>query len=70
MKLAARLLSALAVLAFATPALPCGDHATKQVTAEKEKQEKSAPIAKSSTTKKAKNAQKPAAEQKPVTAAN
>jgi hypothetical protein len=68
MKLAARLLSALAVLAFATPALPCGDRATKQVTAEKEKQ-KSAPIAKSSE-KKAKNAQKPAAEQKPVTAAN
>jgi hypothetical protein len=67
MKVVARLLSALAVLSFATPALPCGDHATKQVTAEKEK-EKSAPIAKSA--KKAKNAQKPAAEQKPVTAAN
>lgn len=69
MKLAARLLSALAVLAFATPALPCGDRATKQVTAEKEK-EKSAPVAKSSGSKKAKDAQKPAAEQKPVTAAN
>lgn len=69
MTLAARLLSALAVLAFATPALPCGDHATKQVTAEKEKEQKSAPIAKSSA-KKAKNTHKPAAEQKPVTAAN
>jgi hypothetical protein len=69
MKLVARLLSALAILALATPALPCSEEATKQVTASSEK-DKSTPVAKSSTTKKVKKAAKPAAEAKPVTASN
>jgi hypothetical protein len=69
MKLAARFLAALAVLAFATPALPCGERAAKTVTASTEKPAASGAVAKS-TEKKAKNVTKPAAETKPVKATN
>ncbi|HEY6099669.1 MAG TPA: hypothetical protein VIW03_09580 [Anaeromyxobacter sp.] len=69
MTTAVRFLAALAVLAFATPALPCSDH-EKTVTAAAEKAP-AAKVAKSgATAKKATKASKPAAEAKPVTAAN
>ncbi len=59
MKLVARALSALALLAFATPALPCGDHAAKTTTASAEKEKGSSTVAKSDkkAAKKAKNAE-------------
>jgi hypothetical protein len=69
MKLAARCLAALALLAFATPALPCGEKTTKQVTASSEKTSASGAVAKSD--KKAKNTNpKPASETKPAAATN
>ncbi|HEY6004505.1 MAG TPA: hypothetical protein VIV57_16645 [Anaeromyxobacter sp.] len=69
MKLAARFLAALAVLAFATPALPCGERTTKQVTASAEKPTTSGAVAKSE--KKAKSsATKPAQATKPAAATN
>jgi hypothetical protein len=68
MKLAARCLAALAVLAFATPALPCGERTTKQVTASAEKPTSGA-VAKSD--KKAKSSTtKPAGQTKPAAATN
>lgn len=67
MKFAARFLAALAVLAFATPALPCGEKMEKTVTASTTKPA-TGPVAKSD--KKAKNTTKPAAEPKPAAATN
>jgi hypothetical protein len=72
MKLVARCLAALAVLAFATPALPCGDKATKTTTAEKsdrekmEKEKASSTVAKSGAA--AKKGGQAKQEQKPATA--
>lgn len=68
MTIAARCLAALAFLAFATPALPCGERAAKQVTASNEKPAASGAVAKAE--KKAKSTTKPAGETKPVKAAN
>jgi hypothetical protein len=69
MNVAARFLAALAVLAFATPALPCGERTTKQVTASSEKPAASGAVAKSD--KKARSTgTKPAAEKKPATVTN
>lgn len=65
---AARFLAVLAVLGFATPALPCSDKAVKTVTASAEKPSTSGAVAKSA--KKATSAGKPAAEPKPASAAN
>lgn len=66
MKLAARCLAALALLAFATPALPCGDKAEKTVTASTGKTTKGA-VAKSGTTaKKAGHESKPAGDARPA----
>lgn len=67
MKLAVRFLAALAVLAFATPALPCGEKTEKTVTASTTKPAAGV-VAKSE--KKAKSTTKPAAESKPASAAN
>ncbi len=68
MKLAARCLAALALLAFATPALPCGDKAAKTTTASAPSEKSSTgAVAKSGTnTKKAGNAAKPAGEARPA----
>lgn len=65
MKTAARLVTALAVLAFAAPALPCGDKAMKTTTASSEKSSKDT-VAKASTQKGAAT-KAPAAEAKPAT---
>jgi DMSO/TMAO reductase YedYZ molybdopterin-dependent catalytic subunit len=62
----ARIVTALAVLAVATPALPCSEHEAKTTTASNEKPAASGKVAKSG--KKAKQATKPAAETQPVTA--
>lgn len=70
MQLAARIVAALAFLAFATPALPCGDRAAKTVTAQSEKPAAGKSEAVAKTSKKAKSQTKPTAEQKPATAAN
>lgn len=64
----ARIVAALAVLAVATPALPCSEHEAKTTTASNEKPATSGAVAKSG--KKAKQATKPAAETKPATASN
>jgi len=69
MKLVARAVTALALLAFATPALPCGDKAMKTTTASSEKGSSSTTVAKSGE-KKAGAQAKGAAEAKPATAAN
>lgn len=75
MKLIARITAALALLAFATPALPCGaEKQTTTATSDSKKQEQ--PVAKSEATKSAKAAKKsstvkvakPAAETKTATA--
>ncbi len=70
MKLVARALSVLALLAFATPALPCGDQATKTTTAsaDKEKEKGSNTVAKSD--KKSAKKTKSAEQSKPATATN
>jgi len=68
MKIAARCLTALAVLAFATPALPCGDKAMKTTTASAEKA-KSTTVAKA-TAKKGAASTKAAPEAKPTSAPN
>lgn len=79
MKLVARAVTSLALLAFATPALPCGDKAqtttaaaapsiTAATVAAQKKKESSA-VAKSDKEKKA-NAQKTSGEAKPATASN
>lgn len=63
MTTAARLVTALAVLAFAAPALPCGDKATKTTTASAEKTAKETvakATAKQSGTKAAASEAKPA----------
>lgn len=68
MKLAARFLAALAVLAFATPALPCGDKATKTTTVSAEKASTSGAVAKSSSSVKKAGSQAKPGEAKPAAA--
>jgi len=70
MKLAARCLAALAVLAFATPALPCGDKPAKTTTASTSMEKAPAgAVAKSgATAKKAGSTAKPAGEARPAAA--
>ncbi len=65
MKTAARFVTALAVLAFATPALPCGDKAMKTTTASAEKASQET-VAKASA-KKSPATKAPASEAKPAT---
>jgi hypothetical protein len=57
MKLVARIATALALLAFATPALPCGAEKTKTTTASSETK-KEQPVAKADTAKVEKKAEK------------
>jgi ABC-type transporter MlaC component len=59
MKLVARIATALALLAFATPALPCGAEKTKATTASSETK-KEQPVAKADTAKVEKKAEKKA----------
>ncbi len=68
MKLAARCLAALALLAFATPALPCpcGDKDAKTTTASAGKTSTKGAVAKSA--KKAGGEAKPAGDAKPAAA--
>jgi hypothetical protein len=66
MKLIARAVTALALLALATPALPCGDKMEKTTTASSETKGK-ATVAKSEKQKKA--APQAKGEAKPATAA-
>jgi hypothetical protein len=68
MKLIARAVTALALLAFATPALPCGDKAEKTTTASAETKTSKGAHAKQEKQKKA--AQAKAEAQRPATAAN
>lgn len=68
MKLVARAVTALALLAFATPALPCGDR-TKATTVSNEKGKASSTVAKSGE-KKAPAPTKGSGESRPATAAN
>ena len=63
MKTVARLVTALAVLAFASPALPCGDKAMKTTTASAEKASKDT-VAKATTKK---STTKSTSEAKPAT---
>ncbi len=78
MKLVARAVTSLALLAFATPALPCGDKttttaaaaaSTTAATVAAQKKKESSAVAKSEKEKKA-NAQKTSGEAKPATASN
>lgn len=69
MKIVARAVTALALLAFATPALPCGDKAMKTTTASSEKASSSTTVAKSGE-KKAAAPAKATGEARPATAAN
>lgn len=67
MKLAASCLAALALLAFATPALACGDKATKTTTASAPEKNSTGAVAKSGTpAKKAGSTAKPAGEARPA----
>ncbi len=69
MKLIARAVTALALLALATPALPCGDKTTT-TTASETKGSSKAPVAKSSAEKQKKAGPESKGEAKPATAAN
>lgn len=66
MKNAARFATALAVLAFASPALPCGDKAMKTTTASSEKTSKDT-VAKATAKKSATATKTPSSEAKPAT---
>jgi hypothetical protein len=71
MKLVARAVTALALLAFATPALPCGDKAHGTTTASSEKKGTSNTVAKSGSEKEKKTTQgQKTNETRPATAAN
>jgi hypothetical protein len=70
MKLVARAVTALALLAFATPALPCGDKAHGTTTASSEKKGTNT-VAKSGSEKEKKTTQgQKTNETRPATAAN
>ncbi len=69
MTFAARALGAIALLALATPALPCGDHAAKTTTAAADKADKKASTV-AKTDKKGAKTSKSAGEAKPAAAAN
>lgn len=69
MKLVARAVTALALLALATPALPCGDMGQKEKTATSSTK-KSATVAKSGADKKGAAPAKSAGEAKPASATN
>lgn len=69
MKLVARAVTALALLAFATPALPCGDKA-KTTTASETKPSSKSAVAKSSAEKQKKQAPETKGEAKPASATN
>jgi len=71
MKLIARAVTALALLALATPALPCGDKMEKTTTASEAKPSSKTTVAKSSPEKQKRAAPQAKAEAKPrTTAAN
>jgi hypothetical protein len=69
MKLIARAVTALALLAFATPALPCGEK-TKTTTASATKGSSTTVAKSGSTEKQKKAATESKGEAKPATAAN